>query len=209
MPRGRSFAGFFSVCVSKPNAPTSRTRLVHANRRPRGEDRRVRRVVSADRPTLSLVVPPQVVGRIPKNPLTFGEESRNCFGVRPDHTGMAQEGRKLGRFGDGTDEVIGALIEVHRHLGPGLMESAYEACLSAELSERRLKFERQRPLPIRYKGVHLDCAYRLDLVAFRSYPPGAQGGRAAAPDSRSAGHHLSAPFAVARRPARQLQACGR
>jgi GxxExxY protein len=48
---------------------------------------------------------------------------------------MAQEGRKLGRFGDGTDEVIGALLEVHRHLGPGLMESAYEACLSAELSE--------------------------------------------------------------------------
>ena len=77
---------------------------------------------------------------------------------------MAQEGRKLGRFGDGTDEVIGALIEVHRHLGPGLMESAYEACLCAELSERRLKFERQRPLPIRYKGVHLDCGYRLDLV---------------------------------------------
>ncbi len=44
------------------------------------------------------------------------------------------------------------------------MESAHEACLSAELSERRLKFERQRPLPIRFKGVHLDCAYRLDLV---------------------------------------------
>lgn len=84
--------------------------------------------------------------------------------MRPDHTGMAQEGRKLGRFGDGTDEVIGALIEVHRHLGPGLMESAYEACLCAELSERRLKFERQRPLPISYKSVHLDCGYRLDLV---------------------------------------------
>ena len=117
------------------------------------------------------------MGRIQKNPLTFCEESRNCFGVRPDHTGMAQEGRKLGRFGDGTDEVIGALIEVHRHLGPGLMESAYEACLSAELSERRLEFERQRPLPIRYKGVHLDCAYRLDLVASRSYPPGVRGGR--------------------------------
>ena len=77
---------------------------------------------------------------------------------------MAQEGRKVGRFEDGTDEVIGALIEVHRHLGPGLMESAYETCLCAELSERQLKFERQRPLPIEYKGVQLDGGYRLDLV---------------------------------------------
>src|SRR4029450_3037830 len=56
---------------------------------------------------------------------------------------MAQEDRKIGRFEDGTEEVIGALIEVHRHLGPGLLESAYEACLCAELSERQLKFERQ------------------------------------------------------------------
>ena len=48
---------------------------------------------------------------------------------------MAQEGRKSGRFRDGTEEVIGALIEVHRHLGPGLMESAYEACVCAELFE--------------------------------------------------------------------------
>lgn len=78
--------------------------------------------------------------------------------------GMAQEGRKGGRFGDGTDAVIGALIEVHRHLGPGLMESAYEACLCAELAERGLRFERQRPVPINYKGVHLDAGYRLDVV---------------------------------------------
>ena len=77
---------------------------------------------------------------------------------------MAQEERKTGRFQDGTEEIIGALIEVHRRLGPGLMESAYEACLCAELSERRLDFERQRPLPIKYKGVHVECGYRLDLV---------------------------------------------
>jgi GxxExxY protein len=77
---------------------------------------------------------------------------------------MAQEERKTGRFQDGTEEIIGALIEVHRCLGPGLMESAYEACLCAELSERRLKFERQRPLPIKYKGVRVECGYRLDLV---------------------------------------------
>jgi GxxExxY protein len=83
---------------------------------------------------------------------------------------MAQEGRKggsFGGFGDGTEAVIGALIEVHRHLGPGLMESAYEACVCAELAERGIELERQRALPIRYKGVHLDCGYRLDLVVRR------------------------------------------
>jgi hypothetical protein len=60
---------------------------------------------------------------------------------------MAQEGRKGGRargFGDGTEEAISALIEVHRHLGPGLMESACEACVCAELAERGIELERQR-----------------------------------------------------------------
>jgi GxxExxY protein len=70
---------------------------------------------------------------------------------------MVQEGRKGGRgFGDGTKEAISALIEVHRHLGPGLMESAYEACVCAELAERGIEFERQRALPMTYKGVRLE-----------------------------------------------------
>jgi GxxExxY protein len=63
-----------------------------------------------------------------------------------------------------TENVIGAAIEVHRELGPGLMESAYEECLCHELHLRALKFERQVPLPVRYKGVGLDCGYRIDLV---------------------------------------------
>lgn len=63
-----------------------------------------------------------------------------------------------------TDSILGAAIEVHRELGPGLLESAYEECLAWELAERRLKFERQRPLPVRYKKVALDCGYRLDLL---------------------------------------------
>jgi len=63
-----------------------------------------------------------------------------------------------------TEQVIGAAIEVHRELGPGLMESAYEECLCHELHLRGLKFERQVPLPVRYKGVGLDCGYRIDLV---------------------------------------------
>jgi GxxExxY protein len=60
--------------------------------------------------------------------------------------------------------IIGSAIEVHRVLGPGLLESAYEECLSRELSLRNVPFERQRPLPVDYKGVRLDCGYRLDLL---------------------------------------------
>jgi GxxExxY protein len=63
-----------------------------------------------------------------------------------------------------TEKVIGAAIEVHRELGPGLMESAYEECLCHELHLRALKFERQVPLPVHYKGIGLDCGYRIDLV---------------------------------------------
>ncbi len=60
--------------------------------------------------------------------------------------------------------IIGAAIEVHRHLGPGLLESAYQSCLAFELKQLGLKLEEQKPLPIVYKDVKLDCGYRLDLV---------------------------------------------
>jgi GxxExxY protein len=60
--------------------------------------------------------------------------------------------------------IIGAAIEVHRHLGPGLLESAYESCLSFELRHAGFKVDEQRPLPVVYKEVRLDCGYRLDLV---------------------------------------------
>jgi GxxExxY protein len=60
--------------------------------------------------------------------------------------------------------VIGAAIEVHRTLGPGLLESAYDQCLSRELALRQIPFERQRPMPVEYKGIRLDCAYRLDFL---------------------------------------------
>lgn len=63
-----------------------------------------------------------------------------------------------------TESIIGAAIEVHRELGPGLLESAYEECLAWELKERKLAFERQRPLPVRYKQVSMECGYRLDLL---------------------------------------------
>jgi GxxExxY protein len=63
-----------------------------------------------------------------------------------------------------TQVVIGSAIEVHKALGPGLLESAYEECLCKELSLRQVPFEKQRPLPVEYKGLKLDCGYRLDLL---------------------------------------------
>ena len=59
--------------------------------------------------------------------------------------------------------VIGAAIEVHRHLGPGLLESTYEACLCRELELRGIAFECQVPLPVHYKGMEIDCAYKMDV----------------------------------------------
>ncbi|RMF91100.1 MAG: GxxExxY protein [Nitrospinota bacterium] len=63
-----------------------------------------------------------------------------------------------------TESIIGAAIAVHRALGPGLLESAYEACLAFELAERGLQVEQQKPLPVVYREVKLDCGYRLDLL---------------------------------------------
>ena len=71
---------------------------------------------------------------------------------------------KTGVLVELTRPIIGAAIEVHRELGPGLMESAYEECLCHELSLRNIAFERQVPVPLNYKGVKLDCAYRADIV---------------------------------------------
>jgi GxxExxY protein len=65
---------------------------------------------------------------------------------------------------DLTASVIGAAVEVHRALGPGLLESAYEECLCHELHLRGTSFARHVPLPIEYRGVKLDCGYRLDIV---------------------------------------------
>ena len=63
-----------------------------------------------------------------------------------------------------TQAIIGAAIEVHRAIGPGLLESAYEECLCKELTLQKISFERRRPLPLEYKGVKLECGYRLDLL---------------------------------------------
>jgi GxxExxY protein len=65
---------------------------------------------------------------------------------------------------DLTGQIIGAAIEVHRALGPGLLESAYQACLAHELALRGLSFAQERSLPVEYKGIRLECGYRLDFV---------------------------------------------
>jgi GxxExxY protein len=63
-----------------------------------------------------------------------------------------------------TEAIIGAAIEVHRHLGPGLLESAYEQCLCHELTARNISFKRQVEMPVQYKGALVDCGYRIDIL---------------------------------------------
>ncbi len=77
---------------------------------------------------------------------------------------MFHEGTRRERSNFLIEKIIGCAIEVHKPLGPGLLESAYEECLCYELTQLKINFERQVPLPLTYKGVKLDCGYRMDLV---------------------------------------------
>jgi GxxExxY protein len=63
-----------------------------------------------------------------------------------------------------SEKIIGCAIEVHKALGPGLLESAYEECLAAEMEARGLHFERQKPVPLVFREVKLDCGYRVDFL---------------------------------------------
>lgn len=74
---------------------------------------------------------------------------------------MIEDRTQLNRI---TERIIGAAIKVHKALGPGLLESAYEACLAFELADCGLMVERQKPLPLIYREVNLDCGYRLDIL---------------------------------------------
>jgi GxxExxY protein len=67
-------------------------------------------------------------------------------------------------FDELSNRVIGCAIEVHRELGPGLMESTYEQCLAHELKLNNIRFKLQHPQPVNYKGVRLDCGYRIDML---------------------------------------------
>jgi GxxExxY protein len=78
-------------------------------------------------------------------------------------SGAAVSTSKL-RFEELTEKILGAAIEVHKALGPGLLESAYEECLCHELNLRGLRFQRQIKVPVMYKGINLDCGYQLDIM---------------------------------------------
>ncbi|MCF8360797.1 MAG: GxxExxY protein [Prolixibacteraceae bacterium] len=68
------------------------------------------------------------------------------------------------QFSEITEKIIGCAIEVHKQLGPGLLESAYEECLCYELYKSGIHYERQKPVPVIYKEVKLDCGYRIDIL---------------------------------------------
>ena len=67
-------------------------------------------------------------------------------------------------FSELSGKVIGCAIEIHRALGPGLLESAYQQCLCRELTLRSISFQQEKPLPVEYKGCRLDCGYRIDVL---------------------------------------------
>lgn len=67
-------------------------------------------------------------------------------------------------FSELSNKVIGCAIEVHRNLGPGLLESTYQQCLAYELERNNIRFKSEYPLPVQYKTIHLDCGYRLDFL---------------------------------------------
>jgi GxxExxY protein len=104
-----------------------------------------------------------------------------------------------------TREIISAAMEVHRALGPGLLESAYQACLCYELKLRGLEFVQQVDLPIAYKEVKLDCGYRIDLIVEQSSSRGVKVSAADSSSTRSSTAHLHASHQYACRTIDQLQ----
>ena len=99
--------------------------------------------------------------------LSSMELTRSVIGdprLQGNHRLMSEHGHELEKVNDITDRILGAAIAVHRELGPGLLESAYEECLVYELRQRGLRCDRQVEIPIRYKAVVLRSNYRADLI---------------------------------------------
>ncbi len=84
-----------------------------------------------------------------------------------ENTKVGTEKTMNSRLNQLSYEIIGAALEVHRMLGPGLLESSYHKCLCRELFVRGIPFEKEQPLPLEYKGIRLDCGYRIDIVVGR------------------------------------------
>ncbi len=81
------------------------------------------------------------------------------------HEGHEGKSNTIVKFDELSNKVIGCAIEVHRQLGPGLLESTYEQCLAYELNQANIPFKLQVELPVKYKEIRLDCGYRIDLLA--------------------------------------------
>jgi|SRR3954452_5734981 GxxExxY protein len=97
-------------------------------------------------------------------PITFCPESNSTWGDAVEST-TQRHSTRIGVIDESeTDEIIGAAIEVHRHLGPGLLESVYEECFCHELKLRGISFQRQMAVPVVYKGVRLACDQRVDVL---------------------------------------------
>jgi GxxExxY protein len=92
-----------------------------------------------------------------------GSAASRCRGSDSPQRNEGFEGQRMD-LNELSNAVIGACIEVHRNTGPGLLESAYERCLCRELDLRDMKFTSQVQLPVQYKGMHLDCGFRIDLL---------------------------------------------
>src|SRR5438477_2541368 len=101
-----------------------------------------------------------------------------------------------------THQIIGAAIDVHRELGPGLLEAVYEECLCYELTQKTIAFERQKPIPVVYKGAKLDCGYRADIIVCSRVIVEINLGRRAGSRCRNA--YLSSTFWMQDRSANQL-----
>ena len=94
----------------------------------------------------------------------FGDANARWSKSSQRHVNFLIVGPPMPTINDLSSAIIGAAIEVHRALGPGLLESAYEQCLAREFSLRNIPFEQQKSLPVLYKGTRLDCGYRLDFL---------------------------------------------
>lgn len=104
-----------------------------------------------------------------------------------------------------TETVIGAAIEVHRKIAPGLLESAYRECLTREFELRSIPFEREVAVPVVYKDIYLECGYRIDFLIARRLVLEIKSVEALAPGSRSSTPHLPQPWRMAHRSFDELQ----
>ena len=94
----------------------------------------------------------------------FMVKSKNNSIHHEGHEGHEENRGEFVKFSELSNRVIGCAIEVHRELGPGLLEAAYEQCLGREFEINGIAYKTQHPLPVNYKGTRLDCGYRIDML---------------------------------------------